>query len=90
MRTIIIGYDLNKPGQDYSELISAIKKYSDWWHYLDSTWIVKTNLSVVEVLDGLRRYLDKGDEMLAIDISNRPAAWVGFDAKGDAWLKDKI
>lgn len=28
MRTYLIGYDLNKTGKDYKELIENIKKYS--------------------------------------------------------------
>ena len=41
-----INYDLNQPGQNYDELHEAIKSCCGvWWHYLDSTWLVDTNLT---------------------------------------------
>ena len=43
MATYMIGYDLNRPGQDYPALIDAIKRLGTWWHHLDSTWIVVTD-----------------------------------------------
>lgn len=39
--SILVGYDLNRPHQDYGDLIDAIKALGTWWHCLDSTWIVK-------------------------------------------------
>lgn len=42
--TLLIGYDLNAPGQDYGDLIEAVKASGARWHYLDSTWLVKTSL----------------------------------------------
>jgi hypothetical protein len=36
MKTFLIGYDLNKTGQDYKDLIKAIKLLGAWWHHLDS------------------------------------------------------
>jgi hypothetical protein len=41
MGTLLIGYDLDKPGQDYSNLVAEIKRLGAWWHNLDSTWLVK-------------------------------------------------
>jgi len=53
--SLLIGYDLNKTGKDYSGLIEKIKaSVETWWHCLDSTWIVKTNLSYIELRDLLK------------------------------------
>jgi hypothetical protein len=41
-RTMLVGYDLNKPAQDYPKLIEKLKNFSAWWHHLDSTWLVRT------------------------------------------------
>lgn len=55
MSTYLIGYDLNRPRNDtdYPDLIEAIKAFGTWWHYLDSTWIVKSDKSAVEIRDAL-------------------------------------
>ena len=31
MKTYLVGYDLNSPGQDYEELLTAIKAAGAWW-----------------------------------------------------------
>lgn len=90
MATYMIGYDLNKAGQDYSALIDEIKALANgWWHHLDSTWIVNTNLTAVQVRDRLRAQIDANDELLVAAISE-PAAWYGFTQKGSDWLKANL
>ena len=50
MSALLITYDLNAPGQKYDDLYQEIKDLgSTWWHYLDSTWVVKTTLTPDQV-----------------------------------------
>ena len=39
-----INYDLRRPGQDDEGLYAAIKNCGDWWHFLDSLWLVDPRL----------------------------------------------
>lgn len=87
MATLLIGYDLNK-AKNYPDLIEAIKSLGAWWHHLDSTWLVKTSLTPVQVRDRLKTHLDSDDELLVIDVTSRPRAWIGFSDGGSKWLKD--
>lgn len=91
MRTYLIGYDLNRPRgtDDYPKLYEAIKNLGGWWHHLDSTWIIKTNSSAVEIRDALRSHIDSGDELLVVRLSGE-GAWVGFNDNGSQWLKDNL
>ena len=89
MAVYLVGYDLNKPGQDYSDLFEAIKSYGTWWHHLDSTWIIVTDETAVQVRDYLRQYIDDNDELLVVTIGP-PAAWYGFTDKGSQWLKGEL
>ena len=41
----LVTYALKKPGQDYKDIHEAIKSCGTWWHYLESTWLLKTSLS---------------------------------------------
>lgn len=45
MALYIISYDLREPDRDYTGLYDALKGFSNWWHYLESTWIIKTTHS---------------------------------------------
>jgi hypothetical protein len=91
MKTYLIGYDLNRPRRedDYPKLIEAIKALGTWWHNLDSTWIVKSDKSAVEIRDMLKPHVDSGDELLVAGLSGE-GAWVGFSDKGSSWLKDNL
>jgi len=94
MATYIIGFDLNKEGAAYS---AAHKKLTDrmeqlfptYWRNLDSTWIVVSDLSVVQIRDDLMRYMDSNDELLVVKSANI-AAWSGFKKPASDWLKNYI
>jgi hypothetical protein len=88
--TYLIGYDLNKPEKDYPDLIKAIKDLSEnWWHHLDSTWIIKHAGAATRIRDALKPYIDSNDELLVVKLSGE-GAWTGFNDKGSKWLKNDL
>lgn len=87
MPTLLVGYDLDRPGQEYPGLHDKLKGLGPWWHNLDSTWLVHTELSAVQVRDLLRQLIDANDKLLVIDVSGRQAAWSGIRDPGSAWIK---
>lgn len=90
MNTYLVGYDLNTPGQNYEELYEAIKAIgSKWWHYLDSTWLVKHDGPATDLRDALAPHIDSNDELLIVKLSGE-GAWKGFSEKGSKWLKDNL
>lgn len=90
MKSILIGYDLNKSGQDYKELIDAIKAIANgWWHCLDSTWIIKTDQTCVQVRDTLKPHIDSNDELLVVALTGE-GAWAGFNDECSKWLKNTL
>lgn len=90
MSTYMIGYDLNKPGQNYENLFAAIKKLSDtWWHCLDSTWLIKSDSTSTAIRDALKPHIDASDELLVAKLTGE-GAWTGFDEKCSSWLKANL
>jgi len=89
MTTCLITYDLNRPGQNYNDLFEAIKAIGTWWHCLDSTWIVKSNLTAVQIRDSLSTKIDKNDSLLVVVLSG-VGAWTGFSDDCSNWLKDNL
>jgi hypothetical protein len=87
MTTYMVGYDLNSPGGDYSGLVAHLKTYPKWWHRLDSTWLISTTATAVQIRDSCKAYLDSNDEILVAVVS-APAAWAGFDSS--QWLHDNL
>ncbi len=85
MKTYIVGYDL-KEGQDYTTLIHAIKKIGTWWWNLDSTWLVRSNSTSIEIRDYLLPHIHSNDKLLVIETV--PAHWASFGFSETAlnWL----
>lgn len=91
MANILIGYDLNFSGQRYDQLIAAIKQaFPNYWHCLDSTWIVQTAWDAVQVRDWLGTKVDRNDELFVVDITGKQAAWQGFSEQCGTWLKGNL
>ncbi len=83
----MVGYDLNKAGKNYDGLIEKIKQISsDWWHHLDSTWLIVHGGNSVTIRDALNPYIDKDDELLVVPLVKGDAAWAGFNKAGSDWL----
>lgn len=88
---ILIGYDLNKPDQEYEELYGQIKALANgYWHHLDSTWIIVTTHTVKQVRDALKEHIGSSDELFVVDITGQDAAWAGFASNGSEWLKKHL
>lgn len=90
MGTLLVGYDLNAPGQNYSDLIEHIKSVGAWWHHLDSTWLVKTVKTASQLRDELAPFLDAGDELLVLDITGDSWATRGIAKSGNEWLRNNL
>ncbi|MGV0816765.1 hypothetical protein [Martelella sp. AMO21009] len=90
MQTYMIGYDLNKSGKNYEDLIAAIKELANgYWHHLDSTWLINTNLNAGQIRDYLKPHLDSDDELLVIGVSGNWAT-KGISASGNDWLRNSL
>lgn len=76
-----VSYDLNKPGQNYTPLYEELKKSLNWWHYLDSTWLIYTNETADQLWQRLRKHTDDSDNVLIIRVCDDKAGWL----KKEAW-----
>jgi hypothetical protein len=77
---VSINYDLKKPGRNYDGLYEAIKSCGEWWHYLGSTWLVDTNLTIEQVWGRLAEHVDGNDRVLVIGITKQYTGWLPQDA----------
>lgn len=90
MITYLIGYDLLKPGKDYSALIGAIKLLSGtWWHNLDSTWVIKHPGPATAIRNALRPHIDQNDRLIVVRLVGE-GAWVGFNDSASKWLQSNL
>jgi hypothetical protein len=91
MATILIAYDIHPTkGEVFDNLIERIQSLGDWWHHLESTWIVRCAHSPREIRDQLKSYIGTDDQLLVLEISGDTAEWTGVNDTGSQWLKDNI
>ena len=84
----LITYDLCKPGQNYDDLIKAIKTYS-WCKVAESAWVITSSKTSVEIRDHLKSKIDKNDVLFVAKL-NGEAAWCGASDSVTKWLKENL
>ncbi|MCR6644897.1 MAG: hypothetical protein NVV62_10490 [Terricaulis sp.] len=70
-----VGYDLNKPGQNYDELIDALSKVGK--RILKSDWIVDVDQTAIQLREAVKSYLDRGDHVVVTEITDA-ADWATY------------
>lgn len=69
-----VSYDLDKPGQDYTDLINRLRQWKAT-RILKSDWLLPhNNTTPAAIRDDLAKYLDDNDRMMVAELHNN-AAW---------------
>jgi hypothetical protein len=87
MRTVLITYDLNAPGQNYNKVLEVIRSYPRWARLGTSAYEVGTYESVTTVRDNLLRVMNANDTVFVVDVTGMPAAWHGLPSDVGDWLR---
>lgn len=88
MKVYQIDYDLRKQ-RNYDDLYKRIKAYGGWCHALESTWLVVTEQTAVQVRDNLLQAMD-GDDGLLVTRLKGEGAWSGLSGEISSWLKKQL
>jgi hypothetical protein len=78
MGKYLVSYDLDKPGQDYSRLISEIERLGGV-RVLYSEWLLRSNANAEQLRDHLWAFIDSNDMLLVVTLTGE-AAWTGLMA----------
>jgi hypothetical protein len=86
---LIITFAHNSPAKDYTSFFEAIKSNAnEWWHFMESTWIVTTHHSANEFARLLYPHILNTDYLLVARLSNEYQGWLPKDAWD--WLNSKL
>lgn len=88
MKVYVVSYDLNTPGQNYDNLYKELKNSSSWWHFLDSTWLIKTTETSSQLNNRIRKNLDDNDLLMIIRVTKDYSGWLPKDAW--KWMDENI
>lgn len=81
MASYFISYDLVNPGQNYPAVHKAIESMGTYNHVLKSAYLLKCNLSIVDVENNITMVLDRNDRLIVC----RTTGTVGGYLKTDEW-----
>jgi iron-sulfur cluster repair protein YtfE (RIC family) len=82
-----IVYDLNRPGQNYPELIEALKGV-DSIHPQYSMWLVNVNQTIDSLTQALMAHIDANDRLFVSVIVKGGWRHYGMPAT-QKWLQDR-
>ncbi len=83
MSTLLVTYDLDRPGQDYTDVLGVIKKFP-WARLSESSYAVYTDLTPEQLYSRLKPYLDSNDTLYVVTL-NQPYCGQGPKEVND-WL----
>jgi hypothetical protein len=85
---LLISHDLKSSAKDYAPFYEAIKNGSqEWWHFLESTWLVTTHLSADQFAKLLYPHMLNTDSLLVIKVQKDYQGWLATEAWD--WLNEK-
>lgn len=90
MKTFLISYDLtNKTIFDYSKLITYIKSFNTWAKPLESVWLIKTDATVMDIVNQIRTVTSANDKILVIEVTNN---WASFNLSKEVtnWMQQGL
>ena len=83
MNVYLVTYDLKQPGRDYAPLYDTLKKAASWWHYLESTWLLASPLTIEQWQQQIRGAIDSNDLFIILRLE-RGTAYTGWLPQ-EAW-----
>ena len=84
-KTLIITYDLYKPGANYELLLRKIKSFGPWAKLGGSSYLIITSKTPVEVRNVLQEALDRNDKLF-VSVCPPPSAWYGLPEDVSKWI----
>ncbi len=87
MSTLLVTYDLKKPGQDYKDFYAVIKSYG-WARLSESSYAIATTETPKTVIDKLLPHVDQNDRLFVIGLGQY---WAGLGPQDVYnWLKQNL
>jgi hypothetical protein len=88
-KTLLITYDLRKPGRDYTAVHTTIKTAGTWAKLTESAWLIRTSSSAGYWRDKLKSVVDANDKVAVFSVSGDWAT-LGLDGDVVTWIHQHV
>ena len=91
MPLYIVSYDLNDKGnKTYKELYDALQGFPRWFHPMESTWFVESDMTASEIYEQLRPIVSAIDGLIVVEFK-KDAHYKGWlSTKFWGWIKERL
>ena len=72
---LIVSYDLHSLGQNYHDVIEAIKSLGSWAKVQQSVWYVSSHLTAEQALQKVKTNMDSNDSLIVVNATSNNASW---------------
>jgi len=73
---------------DYVGLIEELKKSPLWWHYLESTWLILTTETAIQLWNRIAKHIHRKDYVLVIEVRDNTSGWLPKEAWD--WIRENV
>jgi hypothetical protein len=73
---VLVTYDIKRTRKDYTEFYAVLKKQGRWWHYISSTWLLKTDKQPTAIADAIRPFMDEADRLFVTEITENNSGYL--------------
>ena len=82
MPVYCVSFTSTRLAPNHAAFCKELKRSSDWWQCLDSTWLILTAETASQLFDRLKPHLDSSDRVLVIGVTQDYSGWL----TPDAWI----
>lgn len=82
----VISFDFYRPIECYLSLFRELTRFPEWWHFLEDTWLLSTDLDAKGILQKLRPHIDEESNLLIVEAGEDFAGWL--PKKAWAWIRE--
>ena len=89
MAVFAVNYDLRaKAKPDYADLYAELERSPNWWHHLESTWLIVTDETAQQLWNRIARHVHRGDSVLVVEVGDDRQGWLPSDAW--EWIAENL
>jgi len=78
MSVLLVTYDLNRTGQNYTDLLKFIKTHDAWARLSESSYVIETYETPDDVYNKIKKIVDDNDDFFIISLKQ---PWQGWGQK---------
>lgn len=84
---LLITYEISDKSRNLTELHKVIKSTGNWWHHIDTSWIIQTTEDANKWYNKLKPHFKDADRFLVVKITEHHQGWLTEDAW--KWLRNR-